>query len=249
MFRILMTRLSSKGTCSFCGGSFAKSSMARHLNACEARAKENEKPSVKGAAKGGAKRKILHLQVNARNSPMYWIHIEIPENATLEDLDDFLRLFWLECCSHLSSFEIEGCSFFSERFEQEDRSMKISLGMVIAPGMEFEHIYDFGTSTELSLKVLSAREGLAQGKAVKVMARNEPPSDARAAANQPQRFAASASARAQAGCAMSVLENMSAERICSCPWSTLLGSGCAPAPAGPTIKTAEAKNSWNSWNN
>lgn len=185
MFRILMTRLSSKGTCSFCGGSFAKSSMARHLNACEARAKENEKPSVKGAAKGGAKRKILHLQVNARNSPMYWIHIEIPENATLEDLDDFLRLFWLECCSHLSSFEIEGCSFFSERFEQEDRSMKISLGMVIAPGMEFEHIYDFGTSTELSLKVLSAREGLAQGKAVKVMARNEPPDIRRQSCGKP----------------------------------------------------------------
>jgi hypothetical protein len=39
----------------------------------------------------------------------------------------------------------------------------------------FEHTYDFGTSTELSLKVISARQGLAQGKAVRIMARNDPP--------------------------------------------------------------------------
>ncbi len=54
--------------------------------------------------------------------------------------------------------------------------MKIVLGEAIAPGMKhFEHIYDFGTSTELSLKVVSAREGLVKGKAVRILARNDPP--------------------------------------------------------------------------
>jgi hypothetical protein len=53
--------------------------------------------------------------------------------------------------------------------------MKVALGKVISPGMKFEHIYDFGTSTELSLKFVSAREGFAQNKAVGILARNDPP--------------------------------------------------------------------------
>ncbi len=31
--------------------------------------------------------------------------------ATLADLDDFLRGIWLECCGHLSSFDIEGVTY------------------------------------------------------------------------------------------------------------------------------------------
>lgn len=166
-----MTRQSSKGKCSFCGGSIAKVAMARHLKACNARAEGNDEL----AAKGSARRTIFHLQVQGLYQPMYWMHIEIPENATLKDLDDFLRETWLECCGHLSSFEIEGRTFISEKIEPGDRSMRIALGKAIAPGTKFEHIYDFGTSTELSLKVLSSREGLARGKSVMVLARNDPP--------------------------------------------------------------------------
>jgi hypothetical protein len=223
-----MTRQSSKGKCSFCGGSFAKAAMARHLKACNARAEGNDEL----AAKGSARRTIFHLQVQGLYQPMYWMHIEIPENATLKDLDDFLRETWLECCGHLSSFEIEGCTFISEKIEPGDRSMRIALGKAIAPGTKFEHIYDFGTSTELSLKVLSSREGLARGMI-------HPISDARAAANQPPRFAASASTRAPVGSARSVLESTSAERICSCPWSTLPESECAATLARPMSKTAD----------
>ena len=149
--------------------------MARHLKSCKARAEENDKSAINGATKGSASRTILHLQVEGRDRPMYWMHIEIPANATLEDLDSFLRQIWLECCGHLSSFEIGGSTFISEKIEPSDRSMKIALGKVIVPGMKFEHIYDFGTSTELSLKLVSEREGLAQGKAVSVLARNNPP--------------------------------------------------------------------------
>ncbi|MGA9097760.1 MAG: hypothetical protein WB392_02375 [Methanotrichaceae archaeon] len=172
-----MTRESSNGTCCFCGSCFAKSTMARHLKACKARAKENEESAAKGVAvaKDSAIRTIIHLQVDGRYSPMYWMHIEIPENATLKDLDNFLRQTWLECCGHLSSFEIAGRTFISEKMEPGDRSMKVALGKVIAPGMKFDHIYDFGTSTELSLKFVSAREGFAQDKAVRILARNDPP--------------------------------------------------------------------------
>ena len=62
----------------------------------------------------GSGKKIFHLQVVGMYSPMYWLHIEIPATATLEDLDRFLRAIWLECCGHLSSFEIAGETFASE---------------------------------------------------------------------------------------------------------------------------------------
>ncbi|MFZ3149208.1 MAG: hypothetical protein WA137_09210 [Methanothrix sp.] len=169
-----MARQSSSGTCSYCQGSYAKSAMARHLKACKARQNEDES-DASSSSKGSAKRTILHLQVEGRYRPMYWMHVEIPANATLTDLDEFLRRTWLECCGHLSSFEIAGETFFSEKMEPGDRSMNMALGKVIGPGIKFEHTYDFGTSTELSLKVISARQGLAQGKAVRIMARNDPP--------------------------------------------------------------------------
>lgn len=165
-----MTRQSSSGTCSFCNRSFAKSAMSRHLKACQARREENDAEAAKGSGK-----KIFHLQVEGLYSPMYWLHIEIPATATLENLDHFLRAIWLECCGHLSSFEIAGETFASEATMPGDRSMNIALAKVMAPGMKFEYIYDFGTSTELLAKVISARKGLAQGKDVLIMARNDPP--------------------------------------------------------------------------
>jgi len=171
-----LTRSSSKGTCSFCAGSYAKSAISRHLKACRAKKAETEGPSGKGSGRGRAKT-IFHLQVVGLYLPMYWLHIEIPAKATLEDLDRFLRAIWLECCGHLSSFEIAGESFISEKIEPGDRSMKVALEKVMAPGMKFEYIYDFGTSTELLIKVISAREGLAMGGKgpVRIMARNDPP--------------------------------------------------------------------------
>ena len=169
-----MTRQSSSGTCSYCHKSYAKSAMARHLKACKERRDVDGSDAI-SSPKGNAKGAILHLQVEGLYNPMYWTHIEIPSNATLKDLDRFLRAFWLECCGHLSSFEIAGETFISEKIEPGDRGMNIHLGKVMAPGMKFGHIYDFGTSTELLLKVISARQGQAQGKEVRIMARNSPP--------------------------------------------------------------------------
>jgi hypothetical protein len=165
-----IARQSSKGTCCFCNGSFAKSAMSRHLGACKRRKEVTEGQAVETPGEI-----LLHLQVDGQYSPMYWLHIEIPAKAKLKALDRFLRDIWLECCGHLSSFEIAGKTFFSERMEPGDRSMNVALAKVIAPDMKFEHIYDFGTSTELLIRVISAREGKAQGKGAVIMARNDPP--------------------------------------------------------------------------
>jgi hypothetical protein len=144
------------------------------LNSCAVRKKENDTLEAKGSGRG-RKRTLFHLKVEAQYLSMYWLHIGIPARATLEDLDQFLRAIWLECCGHLSSFEIGGETFISEVMEPGDRSMKVALDKVMALGMKFEHIYDFGTSTELLITVVSSREGLVRDKAVRILARNDPP--------------------------------------------------------------------------
>src|SRR3712207_4374545 len=61
----------SKGTCSFCGGAFSKSTMARHLAACPRRAAAMPAPA------GGrlSRQKGFHLVVAGRYRPEYWLHL------------------------------------------------------------------------------------------------------------------------------------------------------------------------------
>lgn len=208
-----IARQSSKGTCSFCNGSFAKSSMSRHLKACKRR-----KDVMEGQAVETPGEILLHLQVEGLYSPIYWLHIEVPAKATLKALDRFLRDIWLECCGHLSSFEIAGKTFLSERMEPGDRSMNFALAKVVAPGMKFQHIYDFGTSTELLLNVISAREASRTARAYSSWPETIClTSDAMHAVRPLHGFAASATTRAPAMSAKSAKISINAERICFCP--------------------------------
>lgn len=103
-------RETTKGICSFCKGEFDKEDMARHLKQCEQRT--NIANEVKGST--NQKIKFFHLEVEGRYNPQYWMHLEVPVSEPLETLDDFLRDIWVECCEHLSSFNIEGTSYSSE---------------------------------------------------------------------------------------------------------------------------------------
>ena len=60
----------------------------------------------------------------------------------------------------------------------DNLSMNIKLKEVLTPKLKFRHIYDFGTSTELALKVVDVREGkplTTKREPVFVMSRNDPP--------------------------------------------------------------------------
>ncbi len=56
-----------------------------------------------------------------------------------------------------------------------DKSMRVQVGTIASPGQQWSHEYDFGTTTELRLKVVAERVGEAQGKSIQVLARNEAP--------------------------------------------------------------------------
>jgi len=171
------SRIISYGKCFLCGGTFAKNTIGRHLKNC-APAHDTGR---------GKPVRLFHLSVEGRYAPYYWMHLEIPASATLADLDDFLRAVWLECCGHLSAFTIDNISYeldtgmvdamWKEFFGpiRPTRHMNVKLYNVLSVGKVFSHEYDFGTTTELKLKVVGERQGSRPIKGVRVLARNYAP--------------------------------------------------------------------------
>jgi len=164
-----MARGTSKGKCSFCNATIDKAKMTTHLKSCNKAKVASEKQTPQET-------KTFHIIVEGRYQSEYWMHLSAPAHATLKDLDNFLRNTWLECCGHLSAFTIEGTRYSTSPMgEYDEKGMKVALGDVLGTGMRFYHEYDFGTTTELTLKVVSEREGEAKGKSVQLLARNEAP--------------------------------------------------------------------------
>ena len=163
--------------------------MTKHLQSC---VKRQEAVGKESSAK---RSKIYGLKVWAAYNPAYWLFLEAAESTKLEDLDDFLRKTWLECCGHLSAFTIQDVryevetgepDFMAKTFdEEESKTMDISLGSVLSSGMVFHYEYDFGSTTDLDLKVLWEREGRLNKKGVTVLSRNEPIGFKCAACGQP----------------------------------------------------------------
>ena len=132
-------------------------SSARHLSSCS-------QPGASALSTGPS----FHLFVEGRHAKAYWMHVALPVNAPLSKLDSFLRKTWLECCGHLSSFEIAGERYASDPMGVES-SMKRPLQQVVDVGMSFSYEYDYGSTTELKLKVAGVRpRGYSQGRSTVV---------------------------------------------------------------------------------
>ena len=110
----------SIGKCELCGRSFRRTGMLPHLRSCLARqaGAGNDNDAGVATARG------MHLVVgDVYRSGEYWLHLFVPAGATLEQLDDYLRSVWLECCDHSSCFCIgQVCYYrnFTDECEDED---------------------------------------------------------------------------------------------------------------------------------
>jgi hypothetical protein len=162
-------RKQSKGACSYCGRVLTRGGMARHLQTCPARqdqiqaANQIPRPSRPSGT-------FFHLQIQDAYSGRYWLHLEMAGSAPLGVLDQYLRAIWLECCGHLSSFSVGGA------WSGREVSPTKKAGQVFRPGVELTHVYDFGTSSEATIKVVAERQGRALTKhPIALMARNEAP--------------------------------------------------------------------------
>lgn len=174
MVRQRQRRRISTGTCRVCDGTFGKGAMTGHLESCLQRP---IRADVAPGERGSQRTRLLHLLVEGRDNPEYWLHLEAPANATLKTLDAFLRKTWLECCGHMSVFTVHGVRYGMPADRAlGHRNMQGRLGELLGPGATFSHEYDFGTTTECVLKVIAAREGGSARNAIHLLARNEPPS-------------------------------------------------------------------------
>jgi hypothetical protein len=109
--------------------------------------------------------KFFHLLVEGHHLPEYWMHLKVSSHARFEDLDNFLRKIWLECCGHMSAF----------RIGREEVKKSKKLEYVLHPGMRLNYEYDFGSTTELMVKVVSEFKGNIKTGEVGILARNDPP--------------------------------------------------------------------------
>lgn len=165
-----MSKPQSMGKCNLCGEIVGKASVSRHLRACRQRKASELLP----ASKKQPPVPNFHLAIEGRDAKMYWMHVAVPLTASLWNVDYFLRQTWLECCEHLSVFEIAGKRYASNPMNHE-MSMTARLSQLLEVGMKFVHKYDYGTTTALVLKVVALREEVLPKDDVQLLARNEAP--------------------------------------------------------------------------
>lgn len=145
-----MSELRSEGECFYCGKTYGKRGISRHLE------------SHLKATKPERNKKSFHLRVE---SGAYFLQLLMDGDAALGELDGFLRGVWLECCGHMSQFSLGKWG--------EEIPMNRKSRYVFGKGDKLEYTYDFGSSTHLTVKVISEHP-LAVKEGVLLLSRNEP---------------------------------------------------------------------------
>ena len=98
----------------------------------------------------------------------HWMMLVVQPTASLRQLDQFLRDQWLECCGHMSHFEIgdtqySACvpgpgdppRFDTDLAESDEQHMVHTVEETIAMGQKFRHEFDYGDTTCLDLELVA----------------------------------------------------------------------------------------------
>jgi hypothetical protein len=152
-----MAKQGSFGVCQLCGARKGKAAMFAHLQDCL--------PTQVSAGSSGGSGALLLLRAEARGLPTFWLDVAVKREGKLKDVDRFLRHIWLECCGHLSEFSTA---------THRKVSMNTKVSEALGSGDRLGYVYDFGSSTELVVRLLGSVNAFSQG-AVRLAARNEPP--------------------------------------------------------------------------
>jgi Plasmid pRiA4b ORF-3-like protein len=156
-------KLISEGKCVYCEETLTKQGISKHLNGHLTKIAK-EKPETNRA---------FHLRIQA---DAYFLNVLMDAEACLEDLDVFLRAIWLECCGHMSSFEEKGKQYDHDWSDEESNfgeDMEVPLHEVLRVGQKLKYEYDFGSTTQLEVNVLSEHK-VAVPDGLQLLSRNEP---------------------------------------------------------------------------
>lgn len=157
--------LTHAGTCLYCGESFAKRSMTKHVTRCAKRPAGNAR--------------VAYLVIESARWLDFYLHVECDPRATLKALDRLLRDTWLECCGHLSEFTIGGQRYQGEsRFDSDiepARPLSTRIEDALAPKGRFSYQYDFGSTTQLVGQWHGCVEHAKPARTPRIVARNQLP--------------------------------------------------------------------------
>jgi hypothetical protein len=154
-----MRKMGSKARCSYCGELIPKrvNSILKHLRDCK------EKQAFYTNESEKARYFILLLE--DPYSPEYWLVLKAIDTTTLKKLDTFIRAIWVECCGHLSQFHVDGYKIpFTKK-----------VGDIFEKGSKIGYEYDFGTTTELRMRVLDELEDHKTKNDITILLRNIEP--------------------------------------------------------------------------
>jgi hypothetical protein len=102
------------------------------------------------------------LLVEGKYNPSYWMIIKAKSDIPLSKIDKFLKDIWVECCGHMSSF--------SDSYSDIEKTKK--LNEVFEERVKIDYIYDFGSSTEITLSFIKEIENV-KDKDIQVLMRNK----------------------------------------------------------------------------
>jgi hypothetical protein len=152
-----MTTSRNSGVCLLCKQDVEHRFIVRHIKKC----------MEKSVARiNSEKEKTFLFKVS--DGKLFWLYLEINGSSMLDELDSFLRETWLECCGHMSAFNIKGKDYSS------DGEMDRVIHRLFDVGTEFDYEYDFGSTTWLEGKVIATRPGKLQD-GISLLARNHLP--------------------------------------------------------------------------
>ncbi|WP_395093609.1 hypothetical protein [Armatimonas sp.] len=150
-----------RGICRYCGEEVAKQSIGKHLEKCAPR------QAAIGAATGKAET-LFYLRAESAHTKAFFLDLEVRGSATLSDLDTYLRAIWLECCGHLSEFAYEAW--------EDTISSSRKVESVFKNHKEITHLYDMGSTSETTLRVMVERKGApTTDRPLALMVRNKIP--------------------------------------------------------------------------
>ncbi len=152
----------SQGICRNCTRTFSKSSMTRHLNTCLKKEQSGQQ---------------LLVLIESRYGP-YWVYVTMPRSTSLSQIDSMLRDLWLECCGHMSAFSTSTVSYLDQpepnSWGKPEKSTTMTLSRAIAGEKSLRYEYDFGSTTELNIRLVGDHvRGLKPG--LGIVARNDAP--------------------------------------------------------------------------
>ena len=181
-------QLKSEGVCLFCKKTYKKAGINRHLH------KHLESEVIQG--KPGQSYLLKVEPDTSWGRTPYFLSLWMDGNTAMQDLDDFLRAIWLECCGHMSAFrnpKLQARRSMFDFFEAEDllekgktkeyeALMEASSGeipmrrkakKVFQKGLKLIYDYDFGSTTRLEIVVVAEYNTKAASDIV-LLSRNEP---------------------------------------------------------------------------